>query len=142
MASSLHRLAIWKAAAREALSCLPFGCGADYARMWHASAPTVIVPGEPAALSVIPIHPHNVFLQVWLELGVPGVAAFAAFIWFGLAALLRAKLSKAVGAAAVGAFVAILVSVMVEGSLWQVWRLCAMALAASGAAIAHMLEKR
>jgi len=142
MSSSLHRLAIWKASAAEAISCLPFGCGADYARMWNATAPMVMVPGEPAALSVIPNHPHNVFLQIWLELGVPGVVAVAAFIWYGLAALLRARLSKAVGAAAVGAFVAILVSVMVEGSLWQVWRLAAMALAASGVALAHMLEKR
>ena len=64
------------------------------------------------------------------------------FVWFGLAALLRARLSRAVGAAIAGAFVAILVSIMVEGSLWQVWRLAAMALAASGIALAHMLEKR
>ena len=34
LSSSLHRLAIWKASAMEAFSCLPFGCGADYARMW------------------------------------------------------------------------------------------------------------
>ena len=71
-----------------------------------------------------------------------GVVAAAGFIYFGLAALMRATLSKAVGAAAVGAFVAIIVSIMVEGSLWQVWRLAAMALAASGVALAHILEKR
>ena len=140
--SSLHRLAIWKAAGVEALSCQPFGCGADYARMWKETAPMVDVPGARVELSVIPIHPHNVFLQLWLELGIPGVAATAAFIWFGLTALLRAHLSRAVGAAIAGAFVAILISVMVEGSLWQVWRLAAMALAASGVALAHMLEKR
>lgn len=142
MSSSLHRLAIWKAAAQQVFSCLPLGCGADYARIWHETAPMVTVPGETAALSVIPVHPHNVFLQIWLELGIPGVAATAAFIGFGLASILRAKISKAVGAAAAGAFVAILVSIMVEGSLWQVWRLAAMALAASGVALAHMLEKR
>ena len=102
----------------------------------------VDVPGAPVLLSVSPNHPHNVFLQIWLELGLPGVAATAAFIWFGLSALMRAQLSRAVGAASAGAFVAIVVSVMVEGSLWQVWRLAAMALAASGVALAHMLEKR
>jgi O-antigen ligase len=90
----------------------------------------------------VPVHPHNVFLQTWLELGVPGVAALALFIWFGLQALLKAKFSKAVGAACVGAFAAIMISVMVEGSMWQVWRLAAMALAASGVALAHTLEKR
>lgn len=142
MSSSLHRLAIWKASAAEAFTCLPFGCGADYARIWHETAPMIDVPGAPVLQSVIPNHPHNVFLQIWLELGIPGVVAAAGFIYFGLAALLRATLSKAVGAAAVGAFVAIIVSIMVEGSLWQVWRLAAMALAASGVALAHMLEKR
>ncbi|WP_428407073.1 O-antigen ligase family protein [Hyphococcus sp.] len=142
MSSSLHRLAIWKAAGMEAFSCQPFGCGADYARMWKETAPMIDVPGSPVALSVSPIHPHNVFLQLWLELGLPGVLATAAFLWFGLAALLRARLSRAVGAAIAGSFIAILVSVMVEGSLWQVWRLAAMALAASGVALAHMLEKR
>lgn len=142
LSSSLHRLAIWKASAMEAFSCLPFGCGADYARMWKETAPMIDVPGSPIELSVSPIHPHNVFLQLWLELGIPGVFAAAAFVWFGLAALLRARLSRAVGAAIAGAFVAILVSIMVEGSLWQVWRLAAMALAASGIALAHMLEKR
>lgn len=142
LSSSLHRLSIWKASSVEALSCQPFGCGADYARIWKETAPMVDVPGARIALSVSPNHPHNVFLQLWLELGIPGVLATAAFIWFGLAALLRARLSRAVGAAIAGAFVAILVSVLVEGSLWQVWRLAAMALAASGVALAHMLEKR
>ncbi|PQA88458.1 O-antigen ligase family protein [Hyphococcus luteus] len=140
--SSLHRLAIWHATGLESLSCLPAGCGADYARIWNDTAPLVEVPGAAPALSVIPIHPHNVFLQIWLELGLPGVAATALFLYFCLAALLRAQLSKAVSAAAAGAFVAIIVSILVEGSLWQVWRLAAMALAASGVALAHSLEKR
>ncbi len=141
-ASSLHRLAIWNATAHEAFACLPAGCGADYARMWNDAAPMVAVPGAREALSVIPVHPHNIFLQIWLELGLPGVAAAALFLYFCVAALLRAQLSKAVSAAAAGAFVAIIVSVLVEGSLWQVWRLAAMALAASGVALAHSLEKK
>ncbi len=141
-ASSLHRLAIWKTAGLEALSGLPFGFGADYARVWTETAPLIDVPGAPVALSTVPVHPHNVFIQVWLELGLPGVAALALFIYFGMKMLLRVKLSKAVGAASVGAFAAVLVSITVEGSLWQVWRLAAMALAASGIALAHGLEKR
>lgn len=140
--SSLHRFAIWRAVGQEAFSCLPFGCGADYARMWNDVAPMVTVPGTAEPLSVIPIHPHNVFLQIWLELGLPGVAATALFLYFSLAALTRAELSKAVSAAAAGAFVAVVISIQVEGSLWQVWRFAAMGLAAAGVALAHTLEKR
>ena len=140
--SSLHRLAIWRAVGLEAFSCLPFGCGADYARMWNDTAPMFAVPGTAEPLSVIPIHPHNVFLQIWLEFGIPGVAATALFLYFSLAAIARASLSKAVSAAAAGAFVAVIVSIQVEGSLWQVWRFAAMGLAAAGVALAHTLEKR
>lgn len=142
LSSSLHRLAVWKAASAEMWECLPFGCGADFARMWKETAPLIEVPGAAAPLSLMPTHPHNVFLQVWLELGLPGVFAVAGFLFFGMRMLMRARLSRAVTAASVGAFVAILVSVMTEGSLWQVWRLAAMALAASGVALAHSLEKR
>ena len=142
MASMLHRLAIWKATAIESFSGMPFGHGADYARIWKEIAPMVAVPGMPNLVSVSPNHPHNVFIQVWLELGVPGIAALLLFFYYGLKTLLRAGLSKAVSAAAVGAFAAILASVVVEGSLWQVWRMAAMALAASGVAFLHSLEKR
>lgn len=142
LASSLHRLVVWKSAAQQSLECLPFGCGADYARVWKESAPLIDIPGASAPLSIMPTHPHNVFLQLWLELGVPGVAGVALFILSGMRALVAANLSKAVTAASVGAFVAILVSLMVEASLWQVWRLAAMGLAAAGVALAHGLEKR
>ncbi|MEZ5891928.1 MAG: O-antigen ligase family protein [Parvularculaceae bacterium] len=142
MASSLHRLAVWKSVAGKSFSCLPFGCGADYARVWKETAPMIEVPGSAIELSIMPTHPHNGFLEIWLELGVPGVVFTALFLYVGLRSLLRAQLSKAVGAAAAGAFVAILVSVMIEASIWQVWRLAAMALAAAGVALAHGLEKR
>ncbi|WP_425410321.1 O-antigen ligase family protein [Hyphococcus sp.] len=140
--SSLHRLAIWHASSVEAFKGLPFGFGADYARIWNETAPMISVPGSAAPLSVIPNHPHNLFIQIWLELGVQGVAALALFIFFGMKSLLRASMSKAVGAAILGAFAAVLISITVEGSLWQVWRLAAMGLAAGGIALAHRLEKR
>lgn len=142
LASSLHRLAVWQAASSEIWRCLPAGCGVDFARALKETAPLIEVPGAAAPLSLMPTHPHNVFVQIWLELGIPGVAAMAAFVYFGMRMLLRARLSRAVSAAAAGAFAAILVSVLIEGSLWQVWRLAAMALAASGVALAHSLEKR
>ncbi|MEO1135134.1 MAG: O-antigen ligase family protein [Pseudomonadota bacterium] len=142
LSSSLHRLAVWKATSAEIWACLPFGCGADYARAMKETAPLIEVPGAAASLSLMPTHPHNVFMQIWLELGLPGVLAMSGFLFFGMRMLVRARLSRAVSAASVGAFAAILVSVMTEGSLWQVWRLAAMALAASGVALAHALEKR
>lgn len=142
LSSSLHRLAVWKSVSMELLQGLPAGFGADYARIWKETAPLISVPGSSEPLSVMPTHPHNIFLQTWLELGLAGVASLALFIYFGFQILVKSTLSKAVGAASVGAFAAIMVSVTVEGSMWQVWRLAAMALAASGVALAHALERR
>lgn len=138
--SWLHRLAIWQAAGSQIPAGLPFGFGADYARIWHETAPMVTVPGSPVPMSVMPNHPHNLFLQIWLELGLPGVAAFGAFIYFGGRAVRAADLQKPIIAASAGAFAAILVSVLVEGSLWQVWRFAAMGIAAMGVGLAHSIH--
>jgi len=140
-ASWLHRVAIWQSVAAGIPDGLPFGYGADYARIWRETAPLIDVPGSPIQLSLMPTHPHNVFLQIWLELGLPGVLTMAAAIYFSMRALLRAALPTVVITGIIGAVAAIAVSLMVEGSIWQVWRLAAMALAAMGVALSYSLYR-
>ncbi|MEO1241670.1 MAG: O-antigen ligase family protein [Pseudomonadota bacterium] len=140
--SWFHRLAIWDSVAGRVDDGLPLGFGADYARVWTQTAPMVAVPGAEAPLSVMPVHPHNVFLQIWLELGLPGVISLGLFFYFGAAALRRAVLPTPIAAVSVGALAAIVVSLMVEGSLWQVWRLAAMALAGMGTALSYSLHQQ
>ena len=139
--SWLHRIAVWQAAAASLPEVAPFGAGADYARIWKETAPMVEVPGALKPLSLMPTHPHNLFLQVWLELGFVGVLSLAAFIFCGMRALTRARLETGVAVAVCGALGAIAVSMFVEGSLWQVWRFAAMALAGMGAALIHSLYR-
>jgi O-antigen ligase len=140
-ASWLHRVAVWQSVAAHIPEGLPFGHGADYARIWKQAAPMIDVPGSPVPLSVMPTHPHNVFLQIWLELGLPGVLSAAAFIFFGARVLDKTKLPTAVTVALIGAVGAISVSLLVEGSLWQVWRLATIALAAMGVALSYSLYR-
>lgn len=139
--SWLHRIAVWQAAAASLPEGMPFGFGADYARILKETAPMITVPGAAAPLSLMPTHPHNVFLQIWLELGLVGVLTIAAFVFFGIRILARASLPNGVAVSAAGAAAAIAVSMMVEGSLWQVWRLAAMALAAMGVALTYSLYR-
>lgn len=139
--SWLHRVAIWQSAGAHILDGLPFGFGADYCRAWKETAPMVDVPGAAVPLSLMPLHPHNMFLQIWLELGLPGVASLALFIHCGMRALRRAKPPTAIMAGIIGALAAILTSILVEGSLWQVWRVAAMALAGMGCALAYSLSR-
>ena len=139
--SWLHRVAVWQSVAAHIPQVMPFGAGADYARVWKETAPIISVPGAAAPLSLMPTHPHNVFLQIWLELGLVGVLSMAAFVFYGMRALTQAKVRNGVAVAVCGALAAIAVSMFVEGSLWQVWRLAAMALAAMGAALVYALYR-
>ncbi len=139
--SWLHRVAVWQSVAARIPEGLPFGFGADFARAWQGAGSMVNVPGVAAPLELIPTHPHNVFLQIWLELGLPGVLSFTAFIYCGMKVLVMANPTKPVVAALVGVIAAIAISMSVEGSLWQVWRMAAMALAGMGTALAYSFQR-
>jgi len=140
--SWLHRIAVWQSVGAHITQGLPFGFGADFAREWKETAPLINVPNATIALSLMPTHPHNVFLQIWLELGVPGVTAFAVFVLFGARALTRAAMSPLVVAGLAGAVGAITFSMLVEASIWQVWRLAAMALAGMGVALSYSINRK
>ena len=64
-----QRLEIWECASNLALERPILGHGFDSSRVIGSRGE--IVPGTnwPA----LPLHPHNAFLQVWLELGVVGI---------------------------------------------------------------------
>ncbi len=72
-------------------------------------------PGQP----VIPLHPHNVFLQVWLELGIIGAAAALAF---GLAVVrVMLRLPAPTQTFAIGQFMATMAMLSVAYGAWQSW---------------------
>jgi len=62
------RLEIWSYAANRALEKPMLGWGYEASREF---------------MPIIPIHPHNMSLQAWLELGLPGLLLLAAF-WFAV----------------------------------------------------------
>ena len=66
-----HRFAIWDFAATRTMEQPLLGWGLGTSR---------VVPGADgiaeqvgAGAEALPLHPHNALLQVWLELGVPGI---------------------------------------------------------------------
>ena len=139
--SWLHRVVIWQSVAARIPEGLPFGHGADFARIWGETAPMIEIAGAGQPLSTIPTHPHNIFLQIWLELGLPGVLSLAAALYFGAKALQKSAPPRAVTVGAAGAAGVIVSSFLVEGSLWQVWRLAAIALAGMGVALSLSLYR-
>jgi O-antigen ligase len=111
-----HRLQIWKFVVDRAYEKKYTGWGLDASRR---------LPGGNALTSLgvsrLPLHPHNGILQVWLELGMPGLILLSLLI--GYVALVRAKERSVSYAAAVrmGTILpAITVGCLAFG-VWQNW---------------------
>ena len=137
-----QRLAIWEASGQAIQGCLPFGCGADYSRALKESWAMIEIPGSPILVSTMPTHPHHLFMQLWLELGLPGVLiAVTGVVMSGRAVLAGGKLSTHAIAAGVAIVAAATFSSLVEASLWQVWRLCAVGFAFLGVWLSHFVNQ-
>lgn len=142
-ASWAQRLVAWRAASERALiDCFPWGCGADYARAWRGLGEMIAVPNSPIAVPAMPLHPHNAFIQIWLELGLPGVIALSVAAAALFRALARLQSDAATSAAICGVIAAAFFSVMLEASIWQAWRLAVFALAAFGGAVSYKLGRQ
>jgi len=89
------------------------------------------IAGQP----VLPLHPHNGILQVWLELGLPGaiIAAVIAFLVLRRMAAFEPRGPAAMANATFAAFVTIAV---ISYGIWQNWWLMTAWIAAALAVFA------
>jgi O-antigen ligase len=126
--SAHHRLTIWSFTAQRIAEHPWRGWGMDASRTMPGADDEVrlkrIAPDGSVAVEVIesmlPLHPHNAVMQVWLELGLPGVAALVAFLL-----VLMRRIDRLEGRLPRGAAAAVLagtfcVSVVSYG-FWQSW---------------------
>ena len=93
------------------------------------------VDGSRVFPGVIPLHPHDMALQVWLELGFAGAVLAAAFWWLVFEGCARlARTDRGLGAAAAASASAYLVIGALSFGAWQEWWLALGALAAAAVA--------
>jgi len=79
---------------------------------------------------LLPSHPHNAVLEIWVELGAIGAGLAAALLWLGLRGIegrITARPERAAALAAVTAFLAVS---MLSFSLWATWWLSTAVVAA------------
>ena len=115
-----HRFQIWMFVAERAKQRPYLGWGLDASRrIPGGNVPTSL--GE----AVLPLHPHNAILQIWLELGVPGLVILALLVGALMAAPagrhapeLSSPLSPAVRAATI--LSTSLIACLAFG-IWQNW---------------------
>ena len=87
---------------------------------------TQIRPG----VELLPLHPHDAALQMWLELGLPGAILGAVFFLGVIRAIGRTAVEPDAYATAMALFAAATVNGMASYSLWHEWWLTFLLLAA------------
>lgn len=77
-----HRTEIWEFTARRIVEKPVLGWGFNSARAMPNFGEISVYQGNDPAKSIIPMHPHNWFLQVLLELGLVGAVLMGGFwLW-------------------------------------------------------------
>jgi len=113
--SAAHRLAMWSFAVEKIDEKPIWGWGMDASRF---------IPQTDRRLSpnmeLMPLHPHNAFLQVRMELGLPGAILVAALVGLLFSGIGRAgdRFSGAMLAGAVGAYLTV---AAISYGVWQNW---------------------
>jgi O-antigen ligase len=112
-----QRIEIWDFTARRVGENLWFGHGLDASR--NIANGGEVSAFQAAGNPILPLHPHNAFLQLWLELGLVGVALMVA----GLTAAVLAvgRLPAAARPFALAAAASALAMLAVAYGVWQGW---------------------
>jgi len=113
--SGLHRLEIWNFAMGKILERPVSGYGLEASRTLADGITSTTLPGT----ALMSLHPHNGFLQIWLELGLAG------YVVLGLLCLwIVHKISLLKGAGMVfstGLFISGLSLFSTAFGMWQSW---------------------
>ena len=130
--SAVHRIMIWKVAAKHIAENPVTGLGMNTSRSLYGRETKFIInfpsgnPQEPPwynRFEPIPLHPHNGVLQIWLELGGIGIALLGWIIFV----LMRITDQPII----MGFYVTSLTIGSLSFGAWQSWWICALWLAAA-----------
>ncbi len=118
-----HRLKIWDYTADLIFQKPLFGWGFDSSRYLnaHGEGPT----------AVMPLHPHNGALQIWLELGAVGAVAATALAIAVCVAIDRVIVGRTQRAGSLAALTSAVTIICLSYGIWQYWWLSALWLAAA-----------
>jgi exopolysaccharide production protein ExoQ len=117
--SAWHRLEIWRFAGSRIAEHPVAGWGLDSSRAIPGGDRPI--PGGLPWQLMLPLHPHNAALQLWLELGVPGAVLFALFaarLWLAVGA---APWPRLYAAAAGGSLAAAFTIALGAYGVWEEW---------------------
>jgi hypothetical protein len=119
--SARHRIVIWHETAQHVIGSPWLGIGAEATPVLHKAigAGTLQIEKDTGFEKTVARHAHNAYLQVWLELGVPGALLMLAA---GLAVLaVIAQFPASTLPFALAHWSAIVAMMATSYGLWQLW---------------------
>lgn len=144
--SAHHRLTIWKFTGERIAEHPVRGWGLETARDIPGGEdfilPVHVAPNGTQIITkeqMMPLHPHNMFLQWWLELGLPGAVLAAALVLAAVFAAARQKEAWSRGLAFGLAVTCFGISAASYGA-WQMWWIACMWLMAAFCAVGRRLD--
>ena len=106
------RLNLWRSSVQMALDHPWLGVGPDNFLYSYRSGYILPAAWRDPSLN----HPHNVLLDWWTRVGLPGLALAAAWLWLGVRAMWRAATANALAVGALGATAAALGHGLIDAS--------------------------
>ncbi len=117
--SIYHRQSIWQFVAERISEHPLLGWGLDASRSipgGHA-----LVSGRADYSEVLPLHPHNAVLQIWLELGAVGAVAFVVLMLAVPVSLRKSGFTPLLTATFFASFMAYMSFGQLSFGIWQNW---------------------
>ena len=130
-----HRLKIYEFSSRKIFEKPLLGWGMDASRSIPGGNETIEIhdckyQGGPSTtqriVGLLPLHPHNASLQVWLELGAIGVVIFIGLLGSLIFRLQRRYASGDGRPLIAGLFTAVFIVYNIGFGLWQSWLIFAL----------------
>lgn len=121
-ASWVHRLVIWRTVLDDWLAGQPlFGAGARAARALGKEAGTFELSSFGITASRVPVHPHNVPIEILYEYGLIGYGLLLASFLAGARSLLKLDLERDMNAAVCALMAIIVVIFSIQTTMWNVY---------------------
>ena len=127
-ASWRMRLVAWKAVwggITDGTAGFLIGHGVEGARILGERLGEVMIPGALEPHHMVPTHPHNIYLQIWFDLGLVGVMLSLLTIWLAARAMDSAAMPKPVAMAVAALIAMVVIFALTDASLWTQWRVAA-----------------
>ena len=122
--SAVHRIKIWEFTAKKISERPVLGWGMNASKHLPDGKSTVYSASGTILGEVLPLHPHNLIFQIWLELGFVGILIFLCLGYCFLKVTQQGVKSEPVKAIILGQFMTFFIVASLSFGLWQAWWLC------------------